>query len=143
MPARELNLLVRDANYLLVLLPIANFSFVYTENGSIFTLILTLISCLACAVFLNLTLGIPDPSDDSDSEKLSRPVTVLYFSSIIAWTGLWSYSIYKLYTYSGGSNTYADILLILSLGWAILLLTHFGLGWKIDNYSNDMFEFSD
>jgi len=143
MPARELNVLIRDANYLLVFLPIANFAYVYLNNSAIMIMGLVIISSFVSAFSLNFTLGIPDPKDSPTTHGLSGGATILYFGSLIAWVALLAYSIYRLKNYIGQSNSYANILFIISIGWIILLGTHYLLDWWIDDYSNPIFEFTD
>ena len=143
MPARQLNILIRDANYLLVLLPIANFTFIYSKTSSDITLGLILASVIACATFLNMTIGIPDPDEDSTINSLPGRTALLYFSSIAGWIGLWAYSTYNIYEYSGQSDQYADLLFILSVAWAIFLGIHYFLDWRIEGYSNPIFGFDD
>lgn len=143
MPARQLNILIRDANYLLVLLPIANFTFIYSKTSSSSTLGWILVSTITCAIFLNMTIGVPDPDDNSTSNPLSGRTTALYFASIVGWIGLWGYSTYNIYRYSGQSSQYADILFIISIAWAIFLGIHYVLDWRIESYSNPIFGFDD
>lgn len=138
MPARNLNTLFQDANYLLVFLPIANFLYVYTQTGSTQELILALFAALVCSYALNYSLGIPDPKE-YDYDIDTGVFGPIYLISILLLSVVWGYSAYQIYKYIGVGMTYVNIFFILSVGWPFLLIIHSILHIYIEDYSNPLF----
>jgi hypothetical protein len=139
MIVRELNALIRDANYLLVLTPIVNYAYLYTLLNSSRLLILTIFACIVCAFFLNFTRGYPE-TDESDSDSVPRYAAGIYILILITWVMIWAYSTFRMYEFIGGSDLAATALFFGSIAWATMLTTHFLLGWWIDGYSNPMYD---
>ena len=139
MAARELNVLIRDANYLFVFLPVVNLAYLYSNAPNIGYLSLSLVACVTCAFALNFTIGAPDPKDETGA--IPESAGILFLICVLCWVCLLSYSVYQLYPHIGKNSTTGNILFFVSVSWTILLSTHFLLDWKIDDYSNSLFEF--
>lgn len=142
MIVRELNALISEANYLLVLTPIVIYVYLYSLVDSLLILSLAILACLICAFFLNFTRGHPEIDDeDSDSEEVSNYATGAFILSLVSWAILWGYSVYRIFEYIGSSDMSANVLFFGSIAWAAMLVTHFGLDYWLNDYTNEMYEF--
>lgn len=138
MIVRELNALIREANYLLVFVPVINYVYFSTLNLSGFVLVLAAVSCAVSAFILNFTRGYPEEDDESSSDDFPTIANRLYILSLGIWVVLWGYSIFRLYAFIGGLGP--NVLFFGSLAWAALLITHILLD-RIEEYDNKMYDF--
>ncbi|UHH26130.1 hypothetical protein [Halobacterium noricense] len=125
MATRKLNTLLRDANYLLIFLPLANLLYVFSQTGAELELFLTCIAGLVCAYWLNYTVGIPDPAKTTSDNSDPGVFGVIYLFSLLLLAVAWIYSTYRIYEYTGASRIYANIFLIFSIGWPMLVSIHY------------------
>lgn len=137
MIVRELNSLIREANYLFVLLPVVNFVYIYSIAPTGQLLLVTIFSCLISAFFFNFTKGYPEESSESAVPDLAG---YAYIVSVISWTLLWGYSLFLLFGYIGDSDLLSNVLFIGSVAWAAMLITHYLLSYWIDGYDNDIYD---
>lgn len=138
MIVRELNTLIREANYLLVFVPLINYVYLSTLESSEEILILAAGSCLVSAFVLNFTRGYPEEDDEAGSDDLPTVVSGFYILSLAIWVVLWGYSIFQLYESIG--NRGPNVLFFGSLAWAAMLLTHMALD-RMEAYENPMYDF--
>lgn len=138
MIVRELNALIREANYLLVFVPVINYVYLSTLESSEDILILSAVSCVICAFVLNFTRGYPEENDESSSDDLPTVVSWIYILSLGVWAVLWGYSVFQLYEFKGTLGP--NVLFFGSLAWAAMLLTHIVLD-RMNAYENPMYDF--
>lgn len=138
MIVRELNALIREANYLLVFVPLINYVYLSTLGSSEEVLILAAGSCVVSAFVLNFTRGYPEEDDEPSSDDLPKVASKIYLLSLGIWVVLWGYSIFLLYKFIGSLGP--NVLFFSSLAWAALLLTHIALD-RMDAYENHMYDF--
>jgi len=138
MIVRELNALIREANYLLVFIPVVNYVYLSTLESSKGILILAAVSCVVSAFVLNFTRGHPEEDDESSSEDLPTIVNRAYILSLGAWLILWGYSVIRFYEFIG--SLAPNVLFFGSIAWAAMLLTHIALD-RMDAYENPMYDF--
>lgn len=137
MIVRELNVLIREANYLVVFVPLVNYVYLSTLESSEEILILAAGSCVVSAFVFNFTGGYPEEYDESSSDDLPTVVIWIYILSLVVWMLLWGYSIFQLYEFIG--NLGPNVLFFGSLAWAALLLTHIMLD-RMDAYENPIYD---
>ena len=137
MIVRELNSLIREANYLFVLLPVVNFVYIYSIAPTRQLLLVTIFSCLISAFFFNFTKGYPEESGESAIPDVAG---YAYILSVIFWALLWAYSLFLLFGYVGFSDLLSNVLFIGSVAWAAMLITHYLLSYWVDSYDNDIYD---
>lgn len=138
MIVRELNALIREANYLLVFVPVINYVYLSTLASSEVVLVLAAVSCAVSAFVLNFTRGYPEEDDESSSDDLPSIANGLYILSLGIWVVLWGYSIFRLCGFIGDLGP--NVLFFGSIAWAAMLTTHILLD-RIEEYENPMYDF--
>lgn len=135
---RELNTLIREANYLLVFVPVINYVYLSSLKPSKKIFVLAGMSCVISAFVLNFTRGYPDEGDEPSSDSLPTIANVIYILSLGVWMILWIYSVLRLHGSLG--NFGPNVLFFGSLAWGAMLSIHIGLD-RMDAYDNPMYDF--
>lgn len=138
MIVRELNTLMREANYLLIFIPVINYVYISTLQSSQLILVLSTVSCVISGFVLNFTIGYPEPNNGSNSSGVPQIANVIYVLSLAVWVVLWGYSVFLMYDFIG--KIIPSVLFFASIAWSTMLLTHILLD-IIEEYDNDMYGF--
>lgn len=130
MSARDAKLLLEESTGLFVFLPPVNFGYLFLNSSNSMLIAIGGVISLFCSSFIyNYATGYPEESP--------KYMIVLFGISLVLWLLTLGYTVFRMFEYAESNQSIAVALLLLTVGFVFLLITHYIIGATTEGYDQN------